>query len=137
MKLEKVIPVIQGRGDFDVKATMDFAEKVLTDGESNNLELTLAYNLRRSLRHMELWLKKYLELHKSVKWIPVADKLPEEPPEGLTDLDDLPEYIVTIAGAKESTTLQYMGNGQWCDDYGNFYSVVAWMHMPDVYKEEQ
>ena len=70
-------------------------------------------------------------------WIPVSKQLPKEPSEGLTDLEDLPEYLVTIAGAKESTTLQYMGDGEWYRD-GVFYStgVVAWVHMPAVYKEE-
>jgi hypothetical protein len=68
-------------------------------------------------------------------WIPVSKQLPEEPPEGLTDLDDMPEYIVTIAGALESTTLQYMGDGEWCRD-GVFYNVSAWMPLPEAYKED-
>lgn len=62
MKLDKVMPIIEGHGDFDLKATRDFAEKVLADQESNNLELTLAHNLRRTVRHLNFWIGKYPEL---------------------------------------------------------------------------
>ena len=62
MKLDKVISIIEGQGDFDLKATGDFAEKVLEDKSSNNLELTLAHNLKRAIKHLNFWVGKYSEL---------------------------------------------------------------------------
>jgi hypothetical protein len=61
MKLDKVIPIIEGHGDFDLKATSDFAETVLADKSSNNLELTLAHNLKRAVKHLNFWVGKYSE----------------------------------------------------------------------------
>lgn len=69
------------------------------------------------------------------KWIPVDERLPEEPPEGLTDLDYLPEYIVMIHGADVPTTLHYAGDSEWCRD-GVFYNVSAWMPLPEKYRPE-
>lgn len=61
MKLDKVMPIIEGHGDFDLKATSDFAETVLADKSSNNLELTLAHNLKRAVKHLNFWVGKYSE----------------------------------------------------------------------------
>lgn len=61
-------------------------------------------------------------------WVPVNERLPEEP------LDGLPEYLVTIEGATVATVLGYCGNGEWWRD-GNYYNVVAWMPLPDAYRE--
>ncbi|MCI6467052.1 MAG: DUF551 domain-containing protein [Faecalicatena sp.] len=65
-------------------------------------------------------------------WIPVSERLPEEPQSG----SDIQEYIVTIYGADQSTTLSYIGRDQWRDDDGNWYKVLAWMPMPESYKPE-
>jgi hypothetical protein len=63
-------------------------------------------------------------------WIPISERLPEEPPQG-----KLPEYIVTIHGASEATTLIYAGDGYWWDPIeGERYAVSAWMPMPEAYK---
>lgn len=63
-------------------------------------------------------------------WIPVSEWLPEEPSQG-----KLPEYIVTIRGASEATTLIYAGDGYWWDPIeGERYAVSAWMPMPEAYK---
>lgn len=47
------------------------------------------------------------------------------------------EYIVTICGATEATTLYYDRARQGFKDYdGNYYNVVAWQPIPTAYKEE-
>lgn len=66
-------------------------------------------------------------------WIPVSERLPEDPQSG----SDIQEYLVTIDGADQSTTLSYIGDGQWRDDDGNWYKVLAWMPKPEVYRPEQ
>ena len=61
------------------------------------------------------------------KWIPVKKELPKE----------YGEYIVTIARAKKSTVLYYSPDGDyWEDEYGNDYKVIAWMPLPERYKNE-
>lgn len=67
-------------------------------------------------------------------WIPVTDRLPDIP-EGTKD-EDCPEFIVTIAGAEKPTSLKYDPEGTWFDDFGNVYSVYAWMPMPEAYRIE-
>lgn len=72
-------------------------------------------------------------------WIPVDVKLPPEP-EGDTELYDLPEYIVTIKGAELPTSLTYIGDGRFADmlsERALEYPVIAWMPMPEVYKEKR
>lgn len=67
-------------------------------------------------------------------WVPVNERLPEEPWDGIHDFDDFPEYLVTIEGATVATVLAYCGNGEWWRE-GNFYNVVAWMPLPYAYRE--
>lgn len=68
-------------------------------------------------------------------WIPVEERLPEEPEEGLVDMDSLEEYIVTISGATKPTVLFYAGDGEWYRE-GIFYSVDAWMPFPETFRSE-
>lgn len=57
----------------------------------------------------------------------------------LFDVQDPPEegeYLVTIEGATEATTLEWDGVS-WCDDKDyTRYSVIAWQKLPEAYKEE-
>ena len=70
------------------------------------------------------------------RWIPAAERLPEEPENGMVDIEDLTEYIVTIDGADAATVLRYAGYGDWYDDEAReFYRVIAWMPLPEPYKE--
>ena len=69
------------------------------------------------------------------EWIPCSERLPEDPDENLYDLEEFPEYNVMIKYAKIATTLHYMGDGEWGDSYGYGYEVIAWMPLPEAYKE--
>lgn len=70
-----------------------------------------------------------------LRWIQTKVALPPETPEGTQD-EDCPEYIVTIAGAANSTVLKYSPDGTWFDDNGFVYKVTAWRYMPEVYQGE-
>ena len=72
-------------------------------------------------------------------WIPVEDRLPEvdEDVEETIEDDECPEYIVTIRGGQESTTLKYSPDGTWFDDYGYVYDVIAWRPLPEPYRPER
>lgn len=65
-------------------------------------------------------------------WISCSERLPEEPEEGLTDLDECDEYIVMIEDADIPTALNYVGDGEWYRD-GNYYKVIAWQPLPKPY----
>ncbi len=71
-------------------------------------------------------------------WIPVVERLPKEPENGMVDMEDLTEYIVTICGAERATALRYAGDGKWYDvETEDFYIVSAWMPLPEPYKERE
>lgn len=79
--------------------------------------------------------EEIIRKHINDGWIPVNDRLPEEPPEYVDDEDDLEECIVMIDGAERPTTLKYAGDGTWWED-GTYYHVVAWQPMPDSYTNQ-
>lgn len=81
----------------------------------------------------ELYAEKCKELAKH-RWIPVTERLPEVE-DGITD-EECPEFIVAIKDATVSTTLKYSPDGTWFDNNGYVYSVVAWMPLPEPYKDE-
>lgn len=81
----------------------------------------------------ELYAEKCKELAKH-RWIVVTERLPEVE-DGITD-EECPEFIVAIKDATVSTTLKYSPDGTWFDDNGYVYSVVAWMPLPEPYKDE-
>lgn len=71
--------------------------------------------------------------HKTTfEWIPCSERLPEEPDPELIDMDIFPEYIVMIEDAELPTVLEYFGHGKWYRE-GIYYSVVAWMPLPEPY----
>ena len=79
--------------------------------------------------------EKYLANTKknSAGWIPCGERLPEELDIQYQALEYFPEYNVTIVGAEKSTTLHYLGDGEWSDAEGNSYNVIAWQQLPEVY----
>ena len=74
-------------------------------------------------------------LQQQNRWIPVSVELPDVPIG--TEDDECPEFIVMIEDACRATTLRYAPDGAWFDDSGEVYPVVAWMPMPEPYKEQK
>jgi hypothetical protein len=72
------------------------------------------------------------------KWVPVSKRLPNdyEFRKNYIRNEYAAEFIVMIEGANKPTCLYYR-KGRWFDDNGNYYKVVAWMPMPEPYKEGQ
>lgn len=68
-------------------------------------------------------------------WIPCSERLPEEPEERLTNLNECDEYIVMIENADIPTTLNYVGDGEWYRD-GEFYNIIAWQPLPAPYHQK-
>lgn len=67
------------------------------------------------------------------QWTPVSLALPDVPIG--TEDDECPEFNVMIKDACHATTLRYAPDGAWFDDSGEVYEVVAWMPLPEPYKE--
>jgi hypothetical protein len=67
----------------------------------------------------------------SQRWIPVSERLPEE--NGIY----LATYDGEICGENEPFTgLAEYENGKWVDDEEDYQCVIAWMPLPEPYKEE-
>jgi len=73
------------------------------------------------------------------KWIPCSERLPNEHERMKTyiHLDHASSFIVTIKGANIPTVLYLTDDNYWKDKNGHYYSVSAWMELPEVYREEE
>lgn len=78
-------------------------------------------------------------------WIPVNDRLPDEPKfsdEYYQDPDEMGVYLVTTKGNEPAVIeIYYAGNGKWIDvDTDCFeteHEVIAWRPLPNPYKPQE
>lgn len=100
------------------------------------MEIDFGDEYNAGIKDMAKMSKKIIEKHMNDDWIPVEERLPEvdEDTEETIEDDDCPEYIVTIRGATESTTLKYSPDGTWFDENGYVYDVIAWRPLPGPYR---
>lgn len=99
-------------------------------------------------------LKELVDKAESFDWIPVSERLPEEYDSVFAELygtdkwDDTlwrtrsKSVLVTIEyeGSIRSVSLSYITDGEWAlekRDKLNKYKVVAWMPLPNPYKENK
>ena len=103
--------------------------KILEEIESKKFtNMTIKHSMVVKMEDVRDIIRK----HMNDGWIPVNDRLPEEPPEEVDDEDNLEEYIVMIEGAERPTTLRYAGDGTWWEE-GTYYPVIAWRPLPEEY----
>ena len=70
------------------------------------------------------------------KWIPVSERLPEEPKENpIFEEKKLELYLVTVKGA--DYPFRAFWNGKFFTDGWSKANVTAWMPLPECYKEEK
>lgn len=118
---------------------MQKLEKILEEIDrevEEYMEIDFGDEYNAGIKDMAKMAKKIIKKHMNDGWIPVEERLPEvdEDTEETIEDDDCPEYIVTIRGASESTTLKYSPDGTWFDQNGYVYDVIAWRPMLDVYR---
>ena len=77
--------------------------------------------------------KELAMLRQQNQWIPVDLELPYVPI-GTKD-DECPEFNVMLKDSCHATTLKHTPDGAWLDDLGRVHEVVAWMPLPEPYKE--
>ena len=99
-------------------------------------------------------MKELVDKAESFDWIPVSERLPEEYDSIFAELygtdkwDDTlwrtrsKRVLVTIEyeGSIRSVSLSYITDGKWAlekRDKLNKYEVVAWMPLPNPYKEKE
>lgn len=105
----------------EVDRTIEMALLLLEEGED---EQTLAYNaaLVAFIKNME-----NVPAADTPRWIPVTERLPEE--DG--------DYLVTytdggVTGVGSSIYIQRVDGSE---PYWDYFSVIAWMPLPEPYKE--
>lgn len=138
-ELEKILKEIEQRKviaeKLIVKPAQDRLDQIANDTAEAFIE---AYKECQDIirKHMS---GKDTDVHTNDGWISVEERLPEvdEDTEETIEDDDCPEYIVTIRGASESTTLKYSPDGTWFDENGYVYDVIAWRPLPDPYRPER
>ena len=70
------------------------------------------------------------------RWIPVSERLPEEPKENeIFDSKPLELYLVSIKG--DSYTFRAFWNGKFFTDGWQKCDVTAWMPLPEPYRESE
>ena len=70
------------------------------------------------------------------RWIPVAERLPEEPKENeIFDSKPLELYLVSIKG--DSYPFRAFWNGKFFTNGWQKCDVTAWMPLPEPYKESE
>lgn len=117
-----------GCGACPIKEKCDEVQETIDDEMTDLCAETMRVIAKEIVQEVE---KEY-----NNGWIPCSERLPEEPEEGLTDLDECDEYIAMIENADIPTALNYAGNGEWYRD-GEFYKVIAWQPLPEPYKENK
>lgn len=94
--------------------------------------------------------KKVIERLKSISWIPVDERLPEDERECLVTLEKVygtPEIFMGIAsylkfgndGYWNEKKYGYLEWDKYSDGHGGtkMYKVVAWMPQPELYRKEK
>jgi hypothetical protein len=111
----------------DAYVKMKEAFEKLAKYEETGLEPEQIYEMDR------LYREKCKELAR--KWIPVKKRLPTEQEVAASWKCDAGagEFIVMIKDAVLPTHL-YFHRSMWFDENFNYYEVVAWMTMPEPYK---
>lgn len=118
---------------------MQELEKILEEIDQEKKDAVLSTKHTTGYKEGQICMAKKIEdiirKHMNDGWIPVEERLPEEPPEYVDDEDNLEECIVMIDGAERPTTLRYAGDGTWWED-GTYYPVIAWRPLPEPYTKD-
>ena len=84
--------------------------------------------------------KKVIEHLESTNWIPVSERLPEEDGRYLVTFKYGIKVCMVGYGSCKRTVLGYpIGHGWYSLEEAQYYaedSIIAWMHLPESYKEE-
>ena len=117
---------------------MQELEKILEEIDQEvkeYMEIDFGDEYNAGIKDMAKMAKKIIRKHMNDGWIPVEERLPEEPKENpVFDDKPLELYLVDMGG---SYPLRAFWNGKEFTDGWRDLKVTAWMPLPEPYRPER
>lgn len=117
---------------------MQELEKILEEIDQEvkeYMEIDFGDEYNAGAKDMAKMARKIIRKHMNDGWIPVEERLPEEPKENpVFDDKPLELYLVDMGG---SYPLRAFWNGKEFTDGWSVLKVTAWMPLPEPYRPER
>ena len=117
---------------------MQELEKILEEIDQEvkeYMEIDFGDEYNAGAKYMAKMARKIIRKHMNDGWIPVEERLPEEPKENpVFDDKPLELYLVDMGG---SYPLRAFWNGKEFTDGWSVLKVTAWMPLPEPYRPER
>ena len=112
---------------------MQELEKILEEIESKEFtNMTIRHNMVVKMKDVRSIIRK----HMNDGWIPVEERLPEEPKENPEfEGKKIELYLVTVKGTKYP--FRAFWNGKQFTDGWSVLDVIAWHPLPETYQAER
>ena len=118
---------------------MQELEKILEDIDQEvkeYMEIDFGDEYNAGIKDMAKIAKKIIRKHMNDGWIPVEERMPEEPKENPEfEGKKIKLYLVTVKGTKHP--FRAMWNGKFFTDGWSKCNVIAWRPLPEPYRPER
>lgn len=127
--LERILQEIE---ELQAKDNADYKSSQKNDLKKSNVSKKIDCAANNGFQRCAEKIKKIIRSNMGADdWIPVSERLPEDEYSVLiTD-----GYMVTVGWLGRDSQEWYTGLVRWSEKYQN--SVLAWMPLPEPYKEEK
>ena len=114
---------------------MQELEKIFKEIDTYSLEFVM-FGGKSDAYISSKWVKDIIRKHMNDGWIPVEERLPEEPKENPEfEGKKIELYFVTVKGTKYP--FRAIWNGKFFTDGWNKCNVIAWRPLPEPYCPER
>ena len=118
---------------------MQELEKILEEIDrevEEYMEIDFGDEYNAGIKDMAKMAEKIIRKHMNDGWIPVEERLPEEPKENPEfEGKKIELYLVTVKGTKYP--FRAMWNGKFFTDGWSKCNVIAWRPLPEPYRLER
>lgn len=118
---------------------MQELEKILEEIDQEvkeYMEIDFGDEYNAGIKDMAKMVKKIIRKHMNDGWIPVEERLPEEPKENPEfEGKKIELYLVTVNGTKYP--FRAFWNGKQFTDGWSVLNVIAWRPLPESYRTER